>query len=281
VPVPPLTAERAAARATPAAAARAPPAVAPLEIEFDGGATDVADIAVADFPVLTDAVEAPAAKPAEPPPLKAAEPPVAKPAAPAAKATAAPQAGTPAAKAAPPAAAAPAAKPAPKPASRVEPVAAVTPAKPTAAKPAPPKPAPSVQPTTTPLPHVAAAKPAAAGAGASRQPAADDEARQTQTVRAIAEAKSLDDLSDIDAETLFGDAELDLVSAALASAAEWPDDEEPTAAPTPARADTDKKAIVPGDEALDLFGLDADAPLELIDDATLPPVNPTRKTAAR
>ena len=248
VPAPPLwppsPASASAARpATPAAAASVPPAPAPLEVEFDGGATDVADIAVADFPVLTDAVE--------PPTAKAAAPAAAKPAAaPAAKAASTPQPAAPA-KPAAAAAAAAAAKPAAKPAARVEPA------------------------------HVAAAK-APAGAGSSRQLATEDEARQTQTVRAIAEAKSLDDLSDIDAETLFGDAELDLVSAALASAAEWPDDEDPTAAPTPALADTtDKKAAMPSDEALDLFGLDADAPLELIDDATLPPVSPTRKTAAR
>jgi type II secretory pathway predicted ATPase ExeA len=278
VPAPPPSAPTAERAGAPAAAG-APPAATPFEIEFDGGATDVADIAAADFPILTEAVEAPAAKPAEPPTVKAAEPPVAKPAAaPAAKATATP----PAARTATSAAAAPAAKPAPRPASRVEPVHAAAPAKPPPPKPAPPRPPPSAQPTTTPLPHVAAAKSAAAGAGASRQRAADDEARQTQTVRAIAGAKSLDDLSDIDAETLFGDAELDLVSAALASAAEWPDDEEPTAAPTAAPADTTgKNAAVPSDEALDLFGLDDDAPLELIDDATLPPVNPTRKTAAR
>jgi type II secretory pathway predicted ATPase ExeA len=275
-PTPP-TAPRAAAPPPPAPAASAPPAPARLEIEFDGGATDVADIAIADFPILMDAVESPAATPAEPP--------VAKPAAAAApKATSKPPTPPPAAKPAPPAATAAAAKPASKPESRVEPARAAAPPRPAAAKPAPPKPpsAPSAQPTTTPLPHAATAKAAAAGAGASRQPAADDDARQTQTVRAIAEAKSLDDLSDLDAETLFGDAELDLVSAALASAAEWPDDEEPTAAPTPAPAGAAaKKPALPSDEPLDLFGLDEDAPLELIDDATLPPVNPTRKTAAR
>ncbi|HSC15879.1 MAG TPA: AAA family ATPase [Gammaproteobacteria bacterium] len=271
------TAARAGAPATQAAAAGVPPALAHLEIEFDGGATDVADVAVADFPVLTDAIEAPATKPAEPPSVKPPAPPAAKPAAaaPAAKAASAAQASAPAAKAAPAAAATVAAKPAPKPAGRVEPTHAAP------AKPTPPKPAPA-QPTTTPLPHHAAAKAAATGASAPRQPAADDEARQTQTVRAIAEAKSLDDLSDIDAETLFGDAELDLVSAALASAAEWPDDQEPTAAPTPSLGDTTaKKAAVPSDEALDLFGLDDNAPLELIDDATLPPMSPGRKTASR
>jgi hypothetical protein len=167
----------------------------------------------------------------------------------------------------------------------VEPAQAATPAKPT--------PAPA-GPTTTPLPHAAAAKAAAAGAGASRQPAGEDVLRQTQTVRAIAEAKSLDDLSDMDAATLFGDAELDLVSAALASAADWPDDEAETATPTPAPAAAPAPAParstntgdttgsrVPSEDGFDLFGLDDNAPLELIDDATLPPANPTRKSAAR
>jgi hypothetical protein len=134
----------------------------------------------------------------------------------------------------------------------------------------------------------------------------DDELRQTQSVRAIAEAKSIDDLSEIDAETLFSDAELDLVSAALASAAEWPDDDEPTAAPVPpprreppksaapppSRRETAKaaapaparpapaKAAAPAEEdPFDLFGLGDDAPLELIDDSTLPPN--TRKRVAR
>ena len=240
---------------------------------------------------LPGAVAEAPAKPAEPPPVKAAEPPPIKPAAPAAAKAAAPapQPTAPAkaaphaaAKPAAPSAAAPAApKPAPKPASRVEPAQAATQAKPT--------PAPAA-PTTTPLPHAAAAKAAAAGAGGSRQPAAEDLLRQTQTVRAIAEAKSLDDLSDIDAATLFGDAELDLVSAALASASDWPDDDAPTATPTPAPSNTTggntgdttgTKAHAPSEEAFDHFGLDDNAPLEHIDDATLPPANPTRKTAAR
>jgi len=136
------------------------------------------------------------------------------------------------------------------------------------------------------LPHVAAAKAAAASPAA--QPS-DDLARQTQTVRAIGKAKSLDDISDKDAETLFGDAELDLVSAALASAADWPDDDDPTGKPTPALsaaapaspAKPGKPAAASADDALDLFGLDDNAPLELIDDSTLPPANPRPKTAVR
>ena len=255
---------------------------APVELEFDGGATDVADVAVADFPVLTDAIEPPApAKPAAPAPQPAATaPPPAKPIVPA------------------PAAAAPAVtKPTAKPASRVE--TAYAAARP-ATKPSPAPAAPSPAPTTTPLPHVAAAKAKApADAPSASDPHADDELRQTQTMRAIAGAKSIGDLSEFDAETLFSDAELDLVSAALASAADWPDDDEPTAAPTPApsatpppRAATAKvppapapsrpaaaKAAPAEEDPFDLFGLGDDAPLELIDDSTLPPS--TRKTAAR
>jgi hypothetical protein len=116
-------------------------------------------------------------------------------------------------------------------------------------------------------------------------------------MRAIAGAKSIDDISEFDAETLFSDAELDLVSAALASAADWPDDDEPTAAPVPApappRSATAKAAPAPApsrpaaakaapqaeEDPFDLFGLGDDAPLELIDDSTLPPS--TRKTATR
>jgi general secretion pathway protein A len=258
-PPPPLAAPSRAASAA-LTASKPPDAV---EIEFDGGATDVADIAIADFPVLTDAVEPAAAAPAP-------------------------------------------ATPAAKPASRVE--TAYAAARP-APKPAPAAPATSAAPTLTPLPHAAAAKPKAAAPAAAPKsdPDGEDELRQTQTMRAIAGAKSIDDISEIDAETLFSDAELDLVSAALASAAEWPDDGEPTATPVPAprrveapkvaarpppRTETAKaaapappraaaaKAPAPAQEdPFDLFGLGDDAPLELIDDSTLPPN--TRKTAAR
>ena len=118
------------------------------------------------------------------------------------------------------------------------------------------------------------------------------------------------------AETLFGDAELDLVTAALASAAEWPDENEQPAAPaartpepakpaapaartpepakpaapaarTPepakpaARTPEPPKPAAPVDDPFDLFGLGDDAPLELIDDSTLPPSGVTRRSAAR
>jgi type II secretory pathway predicted ATPase ExeA len=256
---------------TPATAAAQPTHV---EIDFDGGATDVADVALADFPVLTDAVEASAAPPETRQAVSAPpKPPAAAPQAPSA---AAPQSKTVSPEPSPVAAAPAPAKAAPKPVNRAETANA-------AARPAP-KSAPSAlapaAPTLTPLPHAAATKPKPS-ATVAPDSGGEDELRQTQTVRAIAEAKSIDDLSEIDAETLFSDAELDLVSAALASAAEWPDDDEPTAAPVPPpRRESPKKAAAPADEdPFDLFGLGDDAPLELIDDSTLPPN--TRKSAAR
>jgi hypothetical protein len=120
--------------------------------------------------------------------------------------------------------------------------------------------------------------------------------RQTQTLRAIAAAKSLDDISDIDAETLFADAELDLVSAALASAAEWPDDDatspamstppraQPEAAKAPAKPAAKPeppKAAATAEDPFELFNLGDDAPLELMDDSTLPPASPARRSAVR
>jgi len=221
---------------------------------------------------------------AEPPAAKAspAAPPKAAPAAPSASSAPAPtKAPAPPAppKGAPPAAAPAAAKPAAKPATRVE---TSNPSPRPAQKPVFTTP---LAPTATPLPHAAGAKPAVAAPGAAK---ANDAPQQAG--RGIAAAKSIDDLSDLDAETLFGDAELDLVSAALASAADWPDDDEvaapkapPTrstaAAPAPARAEPAKLAES-SEDPFDLFGLDDNAPLELIDDSTLPPASP-RKTASR
>jgi type II secretory pathway predicted ATPase ExeA len=280
-----------------------PLAAVEIEIEFDGGATDVADVAVADFPVLTDAVEPAAATPI--PKRDLAAPPKAAASVPQAPTAPPPKTSAPAP--VPAAAASAPAKPAAKPAARVE--TAYAAARP-APKPAPAAPVTPAAPTLTPLPHAAAAaklKVAAPEAPPTSDAAGEDELRQTQTMRAIAGAKSIDDISEIDAETLFSDAELDLVSAALASAAEWPDDDEPTATPVPAPARVEApkaaarppsrtepakaaapapsrpaapKAAAPAEEdPFDLFGLGDDAPLELIDDSTLPPN--TRKTVAR
>jgi hypothetical protein len=119
-------------------------------------------------------------------------------------------------------------------------------------------------------------------------------------MRAIASAKSIDDISNSMAETLFGDAELDLLTAALESAAGWTEDEpEPTPAPAPKVAPAKpvakpaakpvakpaaKSAAPPAPEAeddlLDLLGLGDDAPLELIEDAAPPTGDRSRKTAS-
>jgi type II secretory pathway predicted ATPase ExeA len=237
--------------ATPAAPSK------PDDVEYDGSATDVADVALADFPVLTDAVELPAAEPVA---KRAAPVPVPPPAA--------------ASPAMPPATAKPAAKPvakvetayaAARPAAK--PVAAALPA------------ATSPPPAPAAAPRLAAAKPSAAPEHTDD----DDVLRQTQTMRAIADAKSIDDLTELDAETLFSDAELDLVSAALASAAEWPDDDlEPVAAPAPPpRAEPEAKKVPPVDDPFDFLGLGDDAPLELIDDSAPPPNDRTRTAVSR
>lgn len=255
----PLAPVRAAASPTPKpvpAVAKAPPLAPPkpVEMEYDGSATDVADVALADFPVLTDAVELPV--------------PLAKRPAPA----------TPAPMAAPAPAAAPAQQVS-KPVSRIE--TAYTAPRPTPASSAPAPPAP------VPAQRAAALKPPAATQPSELlDPEDDDVLRQTQSLRAIAVAKSIDDLSELDAETLFGDAGLDLVSAALASAAEWPDDELDAAAAAPAQAAARavpeaKKAPLPADDPFDFFGLGEDAPLELIDDSAPLPSDRAAKAAVR
>jgi hypothetical protein len=140
-------------------------------------------------------------------------------------------------------------------------------------------PPPAPKPASPPA-AAAAPKPAAPPRTPTVDPADDDDLlRQTQTMRAISVAKSIDDISSSMAETLFGDAELDLVTAALASAAEWPEDDVQTA-PSPAPSKPEPaKAAAPADDPWDLFGLGDDAPLELIDDSAQSPAD--RKSASR
>jgi hypothetical protein len=123
----------------------------------------------------------------------------------------------------------------------------------------------------TPLPP---AKPTAAQADADT----DDVLRQTQTMRAISVAKSIDDISSSMAETLFGDAELDLLTAAFASAAEWQNSDD--APPEPAARPAAAKAP-PVEDPFDLFDLGTDAPLELIDDSDDAAADRARKTATQ
>jgi len=98
---------------------------------------------------------------------------------------------------------------------------------------------------TAPLPRVvaAASTPPAARAVKPPQPAAKpappaqpavsedaDVLRQTQTMRAISVAKSIDDISNSMAETLFGDADLEKLNSAFEEAAGWTEDDAPAAA---------------------------------------------------
>ena len=116
----------------------------------------------------------------------------------------------------------------------------------------------------------------------------EDLLHQTQTVRALAAAKSIDDISNSMAETLFGESDLDMLSAALASSG-W---SETSGAETDTASVPEKRsrlrsrkrerrgrAFDEEQDPFDFLGLGRDAPLELIDDA--PPSNDgKRKTAS-
>jgi hypothetical protein len=110
--------------------------------------------------------------------------------------------------------------------------------------PAPRAATPEAAKPAVPLPRVvaAAAAPPPARAVKPPQPAAKpapaasedaDVLRQTQTMRAIAVAKSIDDISNSMAETLFGDVELEKLNIAL-GASGWTEDDAPAATPAPA-----------------------------------------------
>jgi hypothetical protein len=234
---------RTAAPAQPPAPATQPTAPAPAtaaptsaaKLEFQGDATDIVadelltatlvnetpEVPMAEFPVLTDAVEAPELR--RPPAKPAGTHTVAK-------------------HGAPPAAAK-SSRPAP-PAPAYKPAAAPPRARPEGSAPIAGQFVPGARPTPKPGSH------------------ADEQDHETKTMRALAGAKSIDDISSSMAETLFGEADLDMLSSALA-AGDWADsdDAEEASAEQPA-ADTD---------GLDLFDLGPDAPLELIDDSSLPP----------
>jgi type II secretory pathway predicted ATPase ExeA len=301
----PVAAPAAAAPAAPSAPA-APRTVAPApapvatapEFEYDGEATEVPDVSIVDFPVLTDAVDDVDVAATTPPAVAPA--PVTRPLPP------------PSPKAAPAAPTAPAAltKPAPANPAASRPVPTRPPA------PAAPAPQPATPPPTAPrrietafaapqAPRVAATTPAAPQAAAppharkTQAPATppprpsappeiereDDAFRQTQTLLAISSAKSIDEISNSMAETLFGDAELDLLTAALAAASEDASEAEDVAPPPRMSAPVERppaptQRTSRGDDLLDLLDLTSDAPLELIDDSHAPP-GERAKTAAR
>jgi general secretion pathway protein A len=275
----------------PAAIAAAPtaPQQMPVSIAADeptlteadfGAATDVPVVAAPDFPVLTDEVEyedfmaeaAPSTPPRKELLINLPPAPIVRQSAPTARISA-PSA---------------AQQSVPVPvvnAARIETAyTAKRPNAPLASTPTPtPKPA-------APTPPAAAAKVAApTQPTAPRQPSHDDDPlRQTQTMRAISVAKSIDDISSSMAETLFGDADLEMLSQALASAG-WSEDkaaaaEQPPTQSTPAARPKAKPAPPPAspeDDLLDLLGLGADAPLELLDDSAPHADEAARKTATR
>ncbi len=173
-------------------------------------------------------------------------------------------------------------------------------------------------PRPMPLPRVVAAAttPSAPRAvkppppPANPAPAASEDAdvlRQTQTLRAISVAKSIDDISNSMAETLFGDVDLEQLNTAL-EASGWTEDDAAAATPSapslgttpspmprlppkpPAASSTPsmpgakaapqmsaaKPAPPADDDPFDFLGLGHDAPLELIDE----PVEPQQRKEA-
>ena len=189
---------------------------------------------------------------------------------------------------------------------------------PEAAKPAP---LPRVVAAASTPPAARAVKPPPAAKPAPlAQPAFGEDAdvlRQTATMKAISVAKSIDDISNSMAETLFGDADLEMLNLAL-EASGWTEDDAPAATPSapsapsphaaarpPSQAPVAKpappmpapkptaqspaakavpqmppaKATPPvDDDPFDFLGLGRDAPLELIDE---PVETQQRKEAAR
>jgi type II secretory pathway predicted ATPase ExeA len=288
--------------ATPQAPAIPRPALAPAVVaapppvaqEYDGGATDIPDVSIVDFPVLTDAVDVVDQRAPAPTPVATPAPPKPQPKAPVspvASSSPPPRAATPPPAAARPTPAPPAAAPPPRIETAYTAARAAPPAKPVAPAAPTPKvaaPAAAAKPSAAPPPKpaVASAPPKPAAPRAPEPKDEDDLLRQTQTMRAISEAKSIVDISDSMAETLFGDAELDFLSASLASAANWTE-ADATAAPakkpassTPAPTKPAQAAPSDNDDLLDLLGL-SDAPLELIDDSAQPPSGQPRKSGTQ
>jgi hypothetical protein len=110
----------------------------------------------------------------------------------------------------------------------------------------------------------------------------DDQARQTQTLRALASAKSIDDISNSMAETLFGEADLDMLSAALASAGWSEDDESEDLLDHLARTSVEDSATMETPKgAFASFGHDREAALSLLDDAAVPDAGAAPKAAAK
>jgi type II secretory pathway predicted ATPase ExeA len=234
---------------------------------FTFTATDIPEVPMADFPVLMDAVDSVDAEQGQKnhSVTRAATTPIIQP----------PRQEQPRGKStlssAAPAAATMSSSPA-------------TPAASVAGKPSAPfapqavaKPGASTLPPPSAKPTAPSAPPAVNETAA--EPTEDELLHQTQTMRALAVAKSIDDISNSMAETLFGDADLDMLSAALASAGWGDDDDDPKVSDNT----TATKATAKTESATDkfaLFDLGPSAPLELAEDLPSPPDNRARKTAS-
>jgi len=103
-------------------------------------------------------------------------------------------------------------------------------------------------------------------------------AREKEKLNDLSSAKSIDDISSSMAETLFGDADIDMLSAALASAG-WPDAaEEPTVAPPSKRAAAPQPSGTV-DDSFNLFDVGEDPALELVDDSQADPRAPRNRVS--
>lgn len=158
---------------------------------------------------------------------------------------------------------------------------------PVAAEPAPPSKraatgtAPRSKEATPAAPSTATALAAAMQPAAARAASDDDEeAHRTQTLRALARAKSIDDVSSSMAESLFGDADLDMLSAAFASAG-WDDDAESDDLPDEGACSSVEEAptMETPRGAFAAFGRKREPELALAEEP-LPPV-PAAKAAAK
>jgi general secretion pathway protein A len=221
-----------------------PPAVDPLPERKPGPLVAVPPTLDQEFPVLTDAIESTSPRPPDPAPARVERTPP----------KAARQEPPPTAPPPPPikiVKQAPAAAPPPPSAVATRPAAV-------AAPPAPSKPAP------TPRPARATAA----------TPAPGDDGRETQTARKLATAQSLEQVTDSMAETLFDDADLDMLSAALASAG-WDEDERKHAdelLDDLARTIADDSVTMETPrEAYASFGSSSGGDLELADESTPQP----------
>ncbi|HLF23518.1 MAG TPA: hypothetical protein VI565_06295, partial [Burkholderiales bacterium] len=131
-------------------------------------------------------------------------------------------------------------------------------------------------------PEMAAANAPDAARAANVEASEDDLPHQTQTTRPLAAAKPVDDISNSMAEALFGDADLDMLSAALASAG-WSDTDNDVDGVVENLADTasdDSATMETPRGKYASFGASSDGELQLLDDAPAQADGRARKVAS-